>query len=240
MGEVERDEADGDVDVKNPAPAVIVGAPAAAAGADRGRDSPGHAVHGEGHAAFGERECVGEDGLLAGLQASAPRALQDAKENQHAEAGSETAQEAAAREKRDAGHIEAFAAHAGGEPGADGKDDGVGDEVAGEHPGGFIGTGAERAGDVGEGDVGDGRVENFHEGGEGDGQGDEPGIVAGAPGGEVEGMIGGYGGSGHQVPWLARADDLLYTCMYVSCKAVKSLSFVLVTSTASLMNADEH
>src|SRR5271154_3809794 len=183
MGEVERDEADGDVDVENPAPAVIVGDPAADGGTDRGRDYHGHAVHSEGHAAFGERKSVGEDGLFAGLQASAARALQDAKENQHAETGSETAQEAAASEERDAGHIEAFAAHAGGEPGADGKDDGVGDEVAGEHPGGFVGTGAERAGDVGEGDIGDGSVENFHEGGEGDGQGDEPGIVAGGAGG---------------------------------------------------------
>src|SRR5271155_1181894 len=224
MGEVERDEADGDVDVKNPAPAVVVGDPAADGGTDRGRDYHGHAVHGEGHAAFGERECVGEDGLLAGLQDAATRTLQDAKENQHPEAGSETAQEAAAGEERDAGHIEAFAAHAGGEPGADGKDDGVGDEVAGEHPGGFVGTGAEGTGDVREGDVGDGSVENFHEGGEGDGQGDEPRIVARAPGGEVEGMVSGYGGSGHKAPWLARAGNLLYTCMYVSCKAALVVS----------------
>ena len=162
--------------------------------------------------------------MLAGLQAAATRTLQDAKENQHPEAGSETAQEAAAGEERDAGHIEAFAAHAGGEPGADGKDDGVGDEVAGEHPGGFVGTGAERAGDVGEGDVGDGSVQNFHEGGEGDGQGDEPGIVARAPGGEVEGMVSGYGSGGQESPLLVRVDDLLYTCMYVSCKAVKGVS----------------
>jgi hypothetical protein len=46
-----------------------------------------------------------------------------------------------------------------------GKDDGVGDQVAGEDPGAFVGAGAERAGDVGQGDVGDGGVEHFHEGG---------------------------------------------------------------------------
>jgi hypothetical protein len=38
-----------------------------------------------------------------------------------------------------------------------------------------------------QGDVGDGGIENFHKGGEGDRQGNEPRIVAGAPGGDIEG-----------------------------------------------------
>ena len=38
----------------------------------------------------------------------------------------------------DAGHVEALAAEAVGEPSGDGKDDGGGDEVAGEDPGGFV------------------------------------------------------------------------------------------------------
>jgi hypothetical protein len=92
---------------------------------------------------------------------------------------------------------------------------------------------------VRKGDVGDGSVEDFHEGSEGDGQGDEPRIVAGAPGGDVEGLVCGYGGSGHEAPLLARTEDLLYTCMYVSCKAVNDLSFRLVTSKAPQMNADK-
>jgi hypothetical protein len=64
------------------------------------------------------------------------------------------------------------------EPVGGGEDDGVGDEVAGEDPGGFVVGGGERAGDVGERDRGDGGVEHLHEGGEHDGRGDEPGIEA--------------------------------------------------------------
>ena len=119
--------------------------------------------------------------MFAGLQSATGRALQHTEENQHAESGRETAEKTAGRKNRDAGHIEALAAQSGGEPGADGKDDAVGNEIAGENPSGFIGAGAEAPGDVREGDVGNGSIENFHEGGEGDGEGDQPGIVGRTP-----------------------------------------------------------
>ncbi len=63
-----------------------------------------------------------------------------------------------------------------------GKNDGVGDEIGGEDPGGFLLRGAEAAGDVRQGDVGDGGVEHLHEGGQGDRHGDDPRIDAGTPG----------------------------------------------------------
>ena len=87
----------------------------------------------------------------------------------------------ASGEEEDAAHVEALAADAVGDPAADGQHHGVGDQVAGEDPGGFFGAGGERAADVGHGDVGDGGVERLHEGGEGDGDGDGPGIGAGSP-----------------------------------------------------------
>jgi len=72
---------------------------------------------------------------------------------------------------------------------------------------------------VRERDVGDGGVEDFHEGGEGDGQGDEPRIVAGAPGGDVEGLVCGYGGSSHEAPLLVflrvRMIYYIHACMYL-------------------------
>ena len=83
----------------------------------------------------------------------------------------------------DAGHVEALAAHAVGEPAGDGQDDGARDEIAGEDPGGLFLAGAEGTGDVGKGDVGDGGVEDLHEGGESDGKRDGPRIVAGLPDG---------------------------------------------------------
>ena len=95
--------------------------------------------------------------------------------------GREAAEGGADAEERDADHVELLAPDEGGHVGAGGEDDGVGDEVGGEDPGGFVLRGAEAAGDVGQGDVGDGGVEHLHEGGEGDGHGDDPGVDAGAP-----------------------------------------------------------
>ena len=96
--------------------------------------------------------------------------------------GASAAEQRGNGEEEDAAHVEAFAADAVGDPAADGQHHGVGDEVAGEDPGGLFGAGAERAADVGHGDVGDGGVERLHEGGEGDGDGDGPGVGAGSPG----------------------------------------------------------
>ena len=87
----------------------------------------------------------------------------------------------ATREQEDAGHVKALAAHAVGDPSADGEHHGVGDQVAGEHPGGFLGAGRERSADMLHGDVGDGGVERLHEGGQGDGDGDGPRVGAGTP-----------------------------------------------------------
>ena len=95
--------------------------------------------------------------------------------------GGEAAEQRGNGEQEDAGHVKALAAHAVGDPAADGQDHGVGDQVAGEDPGGLTEAGGEGAADVGHGDVGDGGVERLHEGGHGDGEGDDPGIGAGPP-----------------------------------------------------------
>ena len=174
----EREDADGDVDVEGVAPGVGVGEPAAEGGAEDGSDDDSEGEDGHGGAAFGGREGFEQDGLRERLEGSAAGSLDDAGEEHEAEGGGGSAGEAGDGEDGDAGHEEALAAEAEGEPVAGGKDDGVGDEVAGEDPGGFVGGGGERAGDVGERDRGDGGVEHLHEGGEHDGGGDQPGIYA--------------------------------------------------------------
>ena len=181
LGEDEGEDADGDVEKEQPAPAGVVDDPAADGGAEGGSEDDGHAVDGEGHAAFLGREGVGEDGLLAGLEASAGQALEDAEEDEHGEGRGESAEQRGESEEGDAAHVEPFTPDAVGDPAADGQDDGVGDEVAGEDPGGFADAGAQGAGHVGHGDVDDGGVERLHEGGEGDGDGDDPGIGFGPP-----------------------------------------------------------
>ena len=181
IGEVERHDADRNVEKEDPAPAVVVDDPAADGWAEHRRHDHGDAVNGESHAALFRSEGVGQDRLLAGLQAAAGRALNHAKEHQHAQCGRKAAEQRGDGEQEDAGHVEALAAHAVCDPAADGQHHGVGDQVAGQHPGGFVAAGGERTADVRHGDVGDGGVERLHEGGQGDSDGDDPGIGAGPP-----------------------------------------------------------
>ena len=135
----ERQHADGDVDVEGVAPGVGVGEPAAEGGAEHGGDDDAEGEDGHGGAAFARREAFEQDGLREGLEGAAAGSLDDAGEQQEAEGGRGSAGEAGDGEDGDAGHEEALAAEAQGEPVGGGKDDGVGDEVAGEHPGGFVG-----------------------------------------------------------------------------------------------------
>ena len=182
VGEDEGDDADRDIEEEDPTPGIVVDDPAADGGTEDGRGDDGDSIDGEGHAAFLRREGVGEDGLLAGLESAAGCALKDSKEDEHAKSGGDAAEKRCDGEKKDAGHVKALASHTVGNPAGDGQDHGVGDEIAGQDPGGFFGACAERSADVGHGDVGDGGVEGLHEGGKGDGDGDGPGVGARAPG----------------------------------------------------------
>ena len=180
-GEEEGENGDGDVDEEDPAPGVVVGDPAAERGTDGGREDDGHPIDGEGLAAFAGRKGVREDGLLAGLEAAAAGSLEDAEKDEQRKRGSEAAEHGADAKERDADHVEALASEEGDEIGAGRKNDGVGDEVGSQNPGSFVLRRAETAGDVGQRDVGDGGIEDLHEGGQGDGEGDGPGIMLRLP-----------------------------------------------------------
>lgn len=71
------------------------------------------------------------------------------------------------------------------------------DQIAGEHPSGFVGGGGETAGDVGKGDGSDGGVQHLHEGGQHDGGGDQPWTAVGTPSlkGIGVGVVSGHGAS---------------------------------------------
>ena len=118
--------------------------------------------------------------------------------------GRDAAEQGADGEHGDAGHVEALAAEAVGEPSGDGKDDGAGYEVAGEDPGGFVLAGAERAGDVGERYVGDGGVEDLHESCERDRHGDDPRVVVGLPAERSSGL-----GRAPGLRWPYQSPDII-------------------------------
>ena len=63
-----------------------------------------------------------------------------------------------------------------GEPAGDRQDDGIGSEIAGYHPLAIGDRRGKPAGDVAQGDIGDGGIQHFHEGRHHDGERDEPRI----------------------------------------------------------------
>ena len=94
----------------------------------------------------------------------------------------QSAERGADAEKRDADNIELLAPDERSHVGAGGKDDGVGYEIRGENPGGFVLGRAETAGDVWRGDIADRGVKRLHKGSEGNRHGDNPRIDTRAPG----------------------------------------------------------
>ncbi len=115
-GEDQRDDANGNVDEENPAPAPMVGDPAAQGRTDRRGRYNGHAVESESGCAFRRRKSIHQDGLLYRSESAAADSLQDAKKDQGAEAGGEPAQQGTHGERRDANHVVAFAPQKPAEP----------------------------------------------------------------------------------------------------------------------------
>ena len=158
------ENADREVQVKNPAPAVIVGNPSAERGAEnrRQQDADTEGRHGMTVTLFGEG--FQKDGLSKWLQAAARQALQDAEDDQLRERGGQTAAERGQRETSDAGEQEALASNAIREPSGDWQHDGVRNQVGSDNPGAFLIRGRQAAADMRDRDVYDGGIEHLHEG----------------------------------------------------------------------------
>ena len=124
-GQDQGKNADGNIQEEDPAPGEVVGDPAAQSGADGRRQHHREAIDREGHAAFCGRKRIRQDGLFAGLQAAAPRALQYAEQNQHAQVRRQPAQERTDGEDGHAAHVETLASNDGRNPAAQRQDDGV-------------------------------------------------------------------------------------------------------------------
>ncbi len=132
-----RQQTHGNIDVEGVAPTESVREPAAQRGAQHRGDDDAEAIGRHGHGALFDREAFEQDGLRERLQRAATGPLEDASQQDDAQRGSRSAEERGDREDDDAAQQEAFAAEAAGEPVGGGQDDGVGDQVAGKHPGGL-------------------------------------------------------------------------------------------------------
>ncbi len=78
VGEIKREQADGDVDEEDPVPVEVVGDPAAEGWANGWSDDDGHSIDSECLTALFDGEGISEDGLLAGGKAAASSTLQNA------------------------------------------------------------------------------------------------------------------------------------------------------------------
>ena len=123
---------------------------------------------------LGRREGVDEDRLSDRSKAASADALNDSEKQHEAEGWRQPAEQRRHCEQEDAEQVVVLAPNQVAEPCRHGKDDGVRHEVCGEDPGHFVIAAPQAAADVGESHVGDGSIEQFHEGRDCDCAGDEP------------------------------------------------------------------
>ncbi len=156
--------------------------PPAERGADGGRHHGGDSVEGEGHAALLGRERVGQNRLSHGLEPAAAESLDDAEQNQQSQTWGDAAEQRADGEQQEAKQEKSFPSEDARQPPADGKNNGVRDQIRREHPGAFIVAGAQVARHVRQCDVGDAGVEHLHERRHRHHDGDQPGVEPRFPG----------------------------------------------------------
>ena len=99
----DREDADGGVDIKDPAPGPVVRDPAAQKRADDGAQHGAHAEDGHGRAVLFPGETFKQDGLADRHEPAAADALDDPEENEALEAPGRAAHERAEREQGDGG-----------------------------------------------------------------------------------------------------------------------------------------
>src|SRR5271157_721996 len=135
----ERQDADGEIDVENPAPGVAVGDPTAEGGADDGGDDDAEAKDGHGGAVLAGRKALQQDGLGQRLHSAAANALQNAGHDQHGHGYGHATEQRGDSEDEDGNEQQPRAADAPRQPSSGGQHDGSGVEVAGENTAELIG-----------------------------------------------------------------------------------------------------
>ncbi len=193
------EDAEGRVDVEDPAPGEIVGDPAAEDGADDGGDAEDRSEEALVAAALGGGEEIADDGEAEADDGAAADALEAAEEDELVHAVEREgnvagrAAEAGGEDEDDgSGEIEPFAAVEVGELGEDGDGDGGGEQVGGGDPGIAVEP-VEAFDDAGHGDADDGLIHGGEQEGEqhaGDGE-DE--LAAGESGEAAAGVLRGGG-----------------------------------------------
>ena len=170
----EAEEADGQVDVEDPAPGPVVRDPPAQRRPEDGPHHDADAPDGHGEAALAHREDLPQDGLGQRDQGPAPNTLEHPCNDEKGQVGGQPREEGADREDRGADQKEPAAPDVAREPSRGGDDDGVGGQIGGDDPGHFLHAGRQRALHVREDHVGDAGVDDLHHRDQHGGERDEP------------------------------------------------------------------
>ena len=124
---------------------------------------------------------VRQNGLRHRLQPAAARALQHPEEKKKPETRRDAAKQRTHGKDAQAGHEKALPPQGACEPAADRQDDGIRDQIRGQHPRALVVARAQIPGHVRQGHVGDAGVEHLHEGRQRHDNSNQPGIVLGPP-----------------------------------------------------------
>ena len=200
----DREHADRDIDVERIAPAIRVGQPAAKRWPQHRRDDHAESEQRHRRTALGRRKTLQQDRLREWLQRSTARSLQHARNQQHGQRRRGSTEERRNGEQHHARHQKPLAPEAQREPVARRKNDGVGDQVAGQHPGRFGVRRGERPCDIRQRHRGDGRVQHLHEGGQHHRDRDDPWVRNRRCGECVGRAYGDLRGCGHACPDLVQ------------------------------------
>ncbi len=173
-GHQHADHADGDVDVEDPRPAVVVDQPAAQHRPDGGRQHHAHAVDGHRHALLARREGLPQDGQRDGYQSPAADALDRAPQDHLREVLRGACQDGAERKDHVGEEIEPLAPQQRAPPTGHREHDDLRDGVARGHPGDGRAVHAEGAHHVRQRHVHHGDVHHRHERAEHHRGGDDP------------------------------------------------------------------
>ena len=174
--EKEGEQADGEIEIEDPAPAVVIRDEAAERRPDDGGEQRGDAEDGHGRALFFLREGVEQDALAGGLQAAAGEALQDARGDEHGQARGHAAEDRGERENGDGPEEIIAPPKPHSEPAGDRQHDGIRGQIAGNDPLAVTRRGRKAAGHVAQGHIGDRGIQDLHEGGDDHRERDNPRI----------------------------------------------------------------
>ncbi len=173
-GHDDGDEAERDIYVEYPAPVHIVGNPPTQRRTDDRAEHGTDTEDGHGHPPLLRRESLHHDRLADRDEGAAGSPLEYPEEDQRRQVGRCAAKQRREGEEDDTGDEKALAAKQPGQPAGHGENNGITDQIAGEHPGHLVSAGVEAPLHMGQSHIGHRGVDDLHHSRQHDRDGYEP------------------------------------------------------------------